>query len=172
MSSQLAESPSDPENSKKEEGKDDELNLPTVNQNASSFRTDRYGSFRSDYSYNIYGDGETVVLHRPRRADNYYGFRQEYWRSYTFTRESPTSNTNGGGKPGKLKERVKRLKAVGWAILCCKYKPAQAKSLREKLSSRSSRFFQDKISSSDSLSSSSRRFTVSSCIRPTVEVVA
>ncbi|KAL3675295.1 hypothetical protein R1sor_025243 [Riccia sorocarpa] len=97
----------------KDEENDQEMNLSS-SENASSFHSDRYGSFRSEYSY-IYVDGEKEVLHRPRRADNYYGIRQEYLRSYTFTRDTPTrdrSARSGGEKPEKLKDRVKRLKAI------------------------------------------------------------
>ncbi|BBN18242.1 hypothetical protein MPTK1_8g00920 [Marchantia polymorpha subsp. ruderalis] len=140
---------------------DEGFESPKLVNSYASFRSDPYSSFRSEYSY-TYADCETEFLHRPRRADNYYGIRQEYLRSYTFTREQPPSS-----KPEKFKEHVKRLKAVAWAILCCKYKPGQAKALREKLSSRSARFFHG---SSDFLKSSSCRFTVPSCIRSSIEV--
>ncbi|CAM6091471.1 unnamed protein product [Calypogeia fissa] len=111
-----------------------------------------YTPFYSEY-YDDYGAEE--YFHRPRKADNYYGIRQEYLRSYTFTREEP--------KPDTMKDSVKRFKAVVWAVLCFrKFKYSQAKMLREKLSSRSSRFIHE---STGYISASCRKIAVPSCIR-------
>lgn len=116
-----------------------------------------YTPLYSEYYYDDTGyEEQDFYYHRPRRADNYYGIRQEYLRSYTFTREEPKSEKE------KLADSMKRFKAVVWAVLCCKFKYSQAKMLREKLSSKSARFIHE---SSDYISASCRKISVPSCIR-------
>lgn len=115
-----------------------------------------YTPFYSDYyEDNGYGE-EEYYYHRPRTADNYYGIRQEYLRSYTFTREEPKTEKE------KVKDSVKRFKAVVWAVICCKFGAVQAKMLRERLSSKSTRFIHE---SSEYISASCRKIAVPGCMR-------
>lgn len=125
-----------------------------VERDFTPFYSDSY------YDDNPYGAEEEYYYHRPRTADNYYGIRQAYLRSYTFTREEPA-------KPKK--DAVKRFKAIVWAVLCLNFKISKAKMLRAKLGSRSSRFIHGSSrfihDSTDYISSSCRKIAVPNCVR-------
>jgi hypothetical protein len=77
---------------------------------------------------------EFAVIAGPRD----YGSRQEYLRSYKFSRPDRSAPAE------KMKDSLLRLKAAVWAIVACNYQlPLGARMFKEKIAIRTSQFLSD-----------------------------
>lgn len=94
-----------------------------------------FSPFRNEYSGTEDFDDFTIS---PRD----YGSRQEYLRSYTFTRPSTTEPKT----PEKVKKSLLRLKAAAWAVVACNYRlPLRARIFKEKMVIRTSHYLSNGV---------------------------
>jgi hypothetical protein len=68
-----------------------------------------------------------------------YESRQEYLRSYTFSKERKLA-------PEKIKKSLLRLKAAAWAVVACNYRlPLRARMLKETIAIRTSQYLRSGV---------------------------